>query len=475
MPSLAADLPEELIHQIVDFLSGQYLSHFAEEAEHMPPEAPLKLTKKQLGSCSLACRHWAAYIRHKIFYELTLRSHEDARTLLGFASAPVSPRFGIAQHVQGLVLSIDLADAPWAYLIYTYRHLFPELEDGGIQLSVCVPKASSSPIERTLPAGISSIHHAVPRALPASLSISYGLLIENIHFAHAANLVSLLRSVHSPPADTQPRSFLTRLPAGYYKLRRVSFEAGPKSTPSPRLWIDALGVLDLYLAECPTPWTFLRPFVMTRDPAMRRAPPHAWVPHLRTDALEGAELVLEAAVRKNCGCTLSKVNAEGHDVFHLELQPGSGYARGPPDGFRTTLRSGCLRTCWHALELTASAGGVLREARVVLGEHMRFVPGAWAALDTAAAACGPDMRAFVVQLEDSVGPLAARELVRDIEGNMPLMREAGKLEFWRRVIKTRPLVYVEYDPEEEFDNAAGGDPGSPEPVLDILPRSHFYF
>ncbi|GJE90217.1 hypothetical protein PsYK624_063440 [Phanerochaete sordida] len=308
--------------------------------------------------------------------------------------------------------------------------------------------------------------------LPASLSVSYGLFIENTHFAHAIDFVSLLRSVHSPPADTQPRSFLTRLPAGYYKLRRVSFEADAKPVPAPRLWVDALGVLDLYLAECPAPWTFLRPFVLTRDQAGRRAPPHAWVPYLRADALDAAERVLEASVRNNCGCTLWEENAEGHQLFHIELQPGSGYARGPPDGFRTTLRSGCLRTCWRALELTANAAGALREVRVVLGEHMRFVPGAWAALDAAAATCGSE---FIVQLEDSVGPRAARELVGNIEANMPLVREAGKLWFWRRVIKTRPLVYVEYDPEEDGKDVAGDDTGSQPAVLDVLSRAHFYF
>lgn len=240
-----------------------------------------------------------------------------------------STRLRIAQFVLCLNLSVDLSDVPWAYIIYMSNYLFPNLTEDCIRLSI---RATATTSELATPVTYSYIHQSLPRTLPASCSITNGLLIENQKFEEPKDFVSLIRSVHNPHYyNAEPQCYLTRLPAGYYKLRNVSFthredDMPPKPIPLNRLWLDSHGELDFYMEKCPEPWSFLRPFVSVRSPLqLTSVPRNGWIPHVRVPELQRVEGLLRSVVLNNCGCNAGEETAYGHDVFHLDVVNHTGF------------------------------------------------------------------------------------------------------------------------------------------------------
>ena len=96
------ELPAELIEEILGWLT-----------ERGP--AGLRLTKRQLSSCSLTCKYWARRCRPLLFISITLATRDDALTLLEFMHRPSCYA---AAWTETLHLHQREPSYPWTHLIY---------------------------------------------------------------------------------------------------------------------------------------------------------------------------------------------------------------------------------------------------------------------------------------------------------------------------------------------------------------------
>lgn len=103
--SLASSLPSELISHVLDFIS-------AETSIRDPLLS--RMTKADVGACTLTCKYWAIRCRRRIFAQLTLSTAEDLAELVAIASAEATS-YSAAQFVVRLTVEQSEGGVPWAH------------------------------------------------------------------------------------------------------------------------------------------------------------------------------------------------------------------------------------------------------------------------------------------------------------------------------------------------------------------------
>ena len=187
--SLGSKIPQELFERFAHFLSGGDCAIFPEErGPHYLRPNPLTLTKRELGSCSLVCWMWARALRRRIFQELELRSHDDARQLIDYAQCDLwTTDFRVSAFVGGLVLFQDVRHHSWIHSITHFSSMFPELGDNiSLKLSML-----DGGLEATAPFP-NTVHHHLPRTLPPAALRE--VILEQPFFSNFDDLMSLVSS-----------------------------------------------------------------------------------------------------------------------------------------------------------------------------------------------------------------------------------------------------------------------------------------
>lgn len=139
--------------------------------------------RSTLARCALVCRYWSVRCQESLFDDLGLDSRENALQLLGFTRTPTSA-------VSSFVWRVDVpqvqavSGTPWLHLISVIGdRAHKELEQYYVSL------------EGPLPAGqrMRSIHHRLPRSLPAHFSrCIWWLSLTDIHFKELDDLMHLI-------------------------------------------------------------------------------------------------------------------------------------------------------------------------------------------------------------------------------------------------------------------------------------------
>lgn len=171
-----SDIPPELFDNV--------LAHLTEQRIHGRADKPL------LARCALVCRYWAAKCQPFIFDKLALRVREDAVQLLALMRTEGS---AVSKLVTGVyvreALEVGGTGAPWLHLVSAIGdHAHQGLSEYSIKLRGPGP----GPGQRTT-TRLRSIHHGLPRSLPAHFSRLIGkLVLLDLNFAALADLAHLV-------------------------------------------------------------------------------------------------------------------------------------------------------------------------------------------------------------------------------------------------------------------------------------------
>ncbi|EKM50587.1 uncharacterized protein PHACADRAFT_263948 [Phanerochaete carnosa HHB-10118-sp] len=205
-------IPLELFDIVIDsFTSGPTYN----------PGLGVRMSKCELGACSLVCRHWARRCRYSIFASVSLRSREDFHALLHLIDTAeeiydIPPLTECIQEVN--VLHSGPWAVPWYHLILkelTAREI--ELESDCITLEL---KETYVPE----PPGSSDVHYAprslstsLPRTMPRSLFSHAVLSLADLRFKRVRDLLRLI----DDQGDLQQITWA-----------RISFDAGAILPPA---------------------------------------------------------------------------------------------------------------------------------------------------------------------------------------------------------------------------------------------------
>lgn len=264
----AADIPPELFESILSFLdengntgklsNGRFLNY-------------VSITKQDLGSISLVCRHWATICRMKIFKRITLRSREDVYQLLSFLTTPASSlgRFVGTFRAENPHKPQNERSEPWLHLIptlfpaviaqrkYPDRHRTYDYQ-GYVHVTVDMtgtPQPVNGPMR--------SMHNLLPRAYPDFSAGVWHLVLTDIHFRAFNDLIHIVGEMRD----------LTHL-----ACTRVTWDQPPTlMLPLRRLLLTSL--FDVEMSECTHNWAALwlaagykRKFKMWRNNLTARLP-----------------------------------------------------------------------------------------------------------------------------------------------------------------------------------------------------------
>ena len=176
MLASAADIPEELFDQILEFLT---LAVVYKPEDRAP-------AKHHMNQCSLVCKFWASRCRPRIFDHITLRSLKDAQTLLSFSPA-------VKRYVIDLFLEETEPCEPWTHLIYravahgdfsTYRFDFTHKLDGA-----CTPMSVQT---------LRSLHPSLPQRTPVVIREAFHLYVMNYRLHAFTDIAHLVRKLWEP-------------------------------------------------------------------------------------------------------------------------------------------------------------------------------------------------------------------------------------------------------------------------------------
>lgn len=262
---MAVQLPPELFQLIIHFLCGGYSKHFTRAEGSV--EQRLDVSKRELGTCSLVCRHWASRLRPDIFAKLSLRSRVDAESFFDLAQSSIWPRNSI-QSVTAYVKSLKLEqDIHSPTFIHLFTHFVPNIQLllpnlGSIRVSIQAlpPIPALTPIDKLedqMPTP-QSLYGSLPRRLPASsswYSLQQWLHFElvNITFAQFRDVLPFVAGI--PTIDA--------LEFRAIRFLETEFLDAP---PAPGLLRSRRRIPsdEVFVRECDTVWPFVWILVTTR-------------------------------------------------------------------------------------------------------------------------------------------------------------------------------------------------------------------
>lgn len=210
------------------------------------PALGVRMTKREIGQCSLVCRHWARRCRYWLFASVIVHSRADFDSLLRLIDAAVEID-GIPSLVE-CIQEIEIKhrgawEVPWFHQILQHLQARDmDIEKENIVLEICdayVPD-SDSDSSSTQPDVKShyaprSLSTSLPRTVPRSLFSHEVLRLSDLRFRTVRDL---LRLIH----DQADLTFI------FWK--RISFDEGavipPPTVRSRRAWA---GVETLTISE----------------------------------------------------------------------------------------------------------------------------------------------------------------------------------------------------------------------------------
>lgn len=208
-------IPPELFDIIIDSFT---------EWPTFNPGLGVRMTKRELGACSLVCRYWARRCRYWIFATLSVRSREDFNDLLHLIDTAhemddIPPLTECIQDLQ--VQHAGPWTMPWFHRILkelTARGL--ELEPENISLEVkeaYVPEVHHSEDQTSSHYAPRSLSTSLPRTIPRSMFSHAMLALSDLRFRRVKDLLRLI----DDQADLQQIAWT-----------RLSFDAGTVVPPS---------------------------------------------------------------------------------------------------------------------------------------------------------------------------------------------------------------------------------------------------
>lgn len=171
--SKAAEIPEELFEDILEYACGGSISKPDREA------------KGHISTFAMVCRYWARMCRRELFRDITLRTPDDANRFREILSTPALPGLeAVSELVWNLHAAPDNRDEPWLHLLFLL--VIPGLWDARF-LSVKPLPSGGKPWR--------NIHPSLPRSLPGSIMPVWELHLEGVHFASGRVLSRLISSI----------------------------------------------------------------------------------------------------------------------------------------------------------------------------------------------------------------------------------------------------------------------------------------
>lgn len=241
---MADRTPPELFERLLWHLNGSPRSETTTNQR-------LVLSKRELSTCCLTCKYWAAHLRRRIFVTVTIRSREDWVTFVHFATSTVfKPSIGV--YVEYLTLQQTVPSEPWIHipLICMPNGLTPSLYRLHVET-----KGISSGEERDLnPLTLRSVYQDIPGRFPPLSAQICNFYLTNIHFRSFEDIMATVDSadckvVHCKELLWSDKSALTQLysPVAFGKVRRWKTSAK-----------------EVHIHQCPAYWPFLWILVTTR-------------------------------------------------------------------------------------------------------------------------------------------------------------------------------------------------------------------
>ena len=194
-----AVLPPEVIDRIVTI--------FGDTELRWPKCGQVGPEKRELGTFSLICRHWARRCRPQMFDEITLRDRDDFFRFLDLVDSPVQAGPSLIECVQAIILSSTGPwSQPWLHLVSTEisrrKQALNELSGAGIDEITFkldesfIPQMNISPTSGATYAPRSWCA-GLPRSLPSSMFPIETMELSKLHFHTPAALIRLIRSAPS--------------------------------------------------------------------------------------------------------------------------------------------------------------------------------------------------------------------------------------------------------------------------------------
>lgn len=207
-------IPPELFDLVIDSFT---------EWPTFNPGLGVRMSKSELGACSLVCRHWARRCRYWVFASVALKSREDFVALLHLIdSAEEFDEFpSLRECIQEVNIQHSGAwEIPWYHCIlaeFTAREIELDPDRVALELkeSYVAAAAAGAQMAHYAPRSLST---SLPRTMPRSL-FSHGILtLSDMRFRRVQDLLRLI----DDQADLQQITWV-----------RVSFDAGV-SVPAAR-------------------------------------------------------------------------------------------------------------------------------------------------------------------------------------------------------------------------------------------------
>lgn len=160
------------------------------------PKLGVRMSKREIGACSMTCRYWAMKCRYWMFASISLKSREDFDSFLQLIDTATEMEDipSLAECIQ----EIDVRHSgPW--VVPWFHHILRELRDRDIELDserislevkeAYVPESERGSVSKYAPRSLST---SLPRTIPRSL-FSHGVLhLTDLRFRCVRDLVRLI-------------------------------------------------------------------------------------------------------------------------------------------------------------------------------------------------------------------------------------------------------------------------------------------
>ncbi|KIP03934.1 hypothetical protein PHLGIDRAFT_15538 [Phlebiopsis gigantea 11061_1 CR5-6] len=443
---MADRIPPELFENILHHLPGE-----------VNARNPWRSRKRILGTCSLTCRYWAAYIRPFIFAKLALKSREDMSSFLAVmkGSKPTFFEVAISKYVKELYLLQTVPSDPWIPLLlnFTPKTDLPNLT----QINVLTSCELSAESDMNTTSTRSIYYQDLPVALPAAHIWRLSRhSITSIHFRTFKDALAVITSFDSARTDcvgitwAQPAALLPESPP-------ASVRTAPRWAGGDKI-IRVLG--------CAAVWPFVWALVTTR----RVAGPAACRPLF----VEGAQLptVLRLVRCLADGCTCSRC-AVAHAKEGLFYRVGK--YRDPVDGASSislTVDKGEFEV--HSLRVWVEDSGMASSIAVAIDIDPIITAFSasredlaatldWMSLDEQAFSLGSAMSNFTVDIQAS-DISAVNRFATTVTNRMGRLTSAKRLSFRYRLARGQAYKAWTFDMVDGGPSTQGAE--DPEEVPD---------
>ena len=145
--------------------------------------------KHPISTCGLVCRYWENICRRRLFYTITLRSHQDLDQFADILDAPPARDMDpLPKVIMELRAEPSGQDVPWLHLAPSSSLArLPQAMYGTHYFTVDGSKLRSEKAGQ-----LKTLHPAVPRTLPSAFSPVTQLALHSVHFLSGPEFAKLI-------------------------------------------------------------------------------------------------------------------------------------------------------------------------------------------------------------------------------------------------------------------------------------------